>query len=236
LDAAIYACLTTTFWATARIGETTVPTLTSFDHNVHVKPSNVSKETDRQGLSQTAFFIPCTKSAPQGESIAWAKQDGDADLEAALENHFNVNIPPQEGHLFTYKWKNSHHPLTRTAFLKRIKLAADTADLEKLQGHGICIGSTLEYLLRGIPFDIVKVKGHWPGASELRHLHRISSSARANSSAIHASHSYGTGRIHTLHNSPGALKIQVSTVLTTRVWVSSLARCVAASAKRHLSL
>jgi hypothetical protein len=73
LDAAVYACLTTTFWATACVGKTTVPTLTSFDCNTHIKPSNVSKETDRQGLSQTAFFIPRTKSAPQGESITWAK-------------------------------------------------------------------------------------------------------------------------------------------------------------------
>ena len=29
------------------------------------------------------------------------------------------------------------------------------------QGHGICIGSTLEYLLRRVPFDVMKVKGHW---------------------------------------------------------------------------
>ncbi|TEB31909.1 hypothetical protein FA13DRAFT_1628746, partial [Coprinellus micaceus] len=28
-------------------------------------------------------------------------------------------------------------------------------------GHGIRIGPTLEYLLRGVPFDVMKVKGWW---------------------------------------------------------------------------
>ena len=27
--------------------------------------------------------------------------------------------------------------------------------------HRICIGATLEYLLRGVPFDAMKVKGRW---------------------------------------------------------------------------
>ena len=30
-----------------------------------------------------------------------------------------------------------------------------------MQGHGIRIRSTLEYLLRGVPFDVMKVKGRW---------------------------------------------------------------------------
>ena len=30
-----------------------------------------------------------------------------------------------------------------------------------MHGHGIRIGATLEYLLRGIPFDVMKVKGRW---------------------------------------------------------------------------
>jgi hypothetical protein len=40
-----------------------------------------------------------------------------------------------------------------------------TAGREPLQGHGIRIGSTLEYLLRSVPFDVMKAMGQWAGDS-----------------------------------------------------------------------
>ena len=60
---------------------------------------------------------------------------------------------------------NGLRPLTRTEFLKRINVAAAELGIESLKGHGICIGATLEYLLRGVPFDIVKSIGRWAGDS-----------------------------------------------------------------------
>lgn len=41
-----------------------------------------------------------------------------------------------------------------------------------MQGHGIRIGSTLEYLLRNVPFDMVKVKGRWASNAFLVYLRR----------------------------------------------------------------
>jgi hypothetical protein len=35
------------------------------------------------------------------------------------------------------------------------------AGLERIHEHGIRIRATLEYLLRGVPFDVMKVKGRW---------------------------------------------------------------------------
>lgn len=35
------------------------------------------------------------------------------------------------------------------------------AGLDPLQGHAIRIGATLEYLLRNVPFDVVKTMGRW---------------------------------------------------------------------------
>ena len=40
-DAAVLTCLTTAFWGTARLGEVTVKTPTTFDPNIHVKVSDV---------------------------------------------------------------------------------------------------------------------------------------------------------------------------------------------------
>jgi hypothetical protein len=161
LDAAVFACLTTTFWGSARVGETTVQRLDSFSADIHVKRSDVKIVHDRNGLKQIELFIPRTKSAPAGESISWAAQHGPSDPEAAFNNHLRINNPHEHIALFSYRHKNVFRPLTRRTFLNRIKQAALAAGLEAPQGHGIRIGSTLEYLLRGTPFDVVKVKGRW---------------------------------------------------------------------------
>lgn len=83
------------------------------------------------------------------------------DPNTMLAHHLQVNNPPQEGHLFTYRHKNRYRPLTKTKFLAELARATCAAGLEPLRGHGIRIGSTLEYLLRGVPFDVMKVKGCW---------------------------------------------------------------------------
>ena len=50
--------------------------------------------------------------------------------------------------------------------------AALGCHLDPLQGHGIRIGSTLEYLLRGVPFEVVKVKGRWASDAFLLYLRK----------------------------------------------------------------
>jgi hypothetical protein len=117
-DIAVFACHTTTFWETARLGETIVKTLNSFDLLTHTKPSDVKIVQDCLGLSQTEILIPHTKSAPHGETISWAKQSRPADPEAALQAHILHNTSPINGHLFVYRWKGTYCPLTKSAFLK----------------------------------------------------------------------------------------------------------------------
>ncbi|KDQ52909.1 hypothetical protein JAAARDRAFT_137970 [Jaapia argillacea MUCL 33604] len=161
LDAAVYACLTTTFYTAARVGEFTVRRLDAFDPTIHVKPSDKRQDQDRNGLTTTTFHLPRTKSSLDGEDVYWARQDGPTDPEAAWAKHQEVNQPPADGHLFAYRFKEGYRPMTKTKFLERLRAAAREAGLEPLQGHGIRIGSTLEYLLRGLPFDVVKAKGRW---------------------------------------------------------------------------
>ncbi|KAJ7124801.1 hypothetical protein C8R43DRAFT_1135482 [Mycena crocata] len=127
LHAAVYSCLTTTFWCAGRVGEFTIKTLPSFDPNKHVKPSDVVKVTDRNGLEMTEFGLPTTKSAPQGEKVSWARQDGPADPEAALKNHLLVNDPPPDGPLFAYKDGRKHKPLTKSKFLQILSAAIKQA-------------------------------------------------------------------------------------------------------------
>ena len=162
-DVAIHACLTTAFWGTARLGEVTVPKLDGFNPSIHVKTSDVQHNVrDRNNLEETVIFIPWTKVAKEkGEKIFWAKQEGIVDPRAALENHLRINNPPTDSHLFSFKFENTMRPMTKYIFLTRINQIVAKKGLPKLPGHGIRIGSTLEYLLRGIPFDVVKAKGRW---------------------------------------------------------------------------
>ena len=98
----------------------------------------------------------------EGESLYWAKQDGASDPEDALQRQLVFNNPPVNFHLFGYS--NSQGvltPLTKKTFTARVLKAASVAGLPRIKGHSIRIGSTLEYLLRGLPFDVMKVKGRW---------------------------------------------------------------------------
>lgn len=162
LDAAIAACLCIAFFAVARLGEVTVPTLASFDPRIHPTRANMRLDQDRNGLRVTVCRLPSTKTArAQGEDIYWSQQNGSWDPEARLRKHLEVNDAPAQAHLFAYRFGDKWRPLTRKAFLDRIKDAAKSANLPPLQGHGIRIGGTLEHLLRGVPFDVVKAIGRW---------------------------------------------------------------------------
>ena len=172
LDASIFACLSTCFFATGRVGEFTVPKLDGFNPEAHVSKAGVSYDQSRDGQRVTVLRIPRTKVVPQGEDVCWAKQDGLVDPDAALAHHLEVNTPPDDAHLFAYRHKSGHRPLTKSKFISELAKAARAAGLEPLQGHGIQIGSTLEYLLRGVPFDVMKVKGRWSSDAFILYLRK----------------------------------------------------------------
>ncbi|KAG2056680.1 hypothetical protein BDR06DRAFT_1040411, partial [Suillus hirtellus] len=64
-----------------------------------------------------------------------------------------------------------YHPLTKTKFIAHLMEAAKNAGLEPLQGHTIRIGAMLEYLLKNIPFDVVKTMGCWASNVFQLYLH-----------------------------------------------------------------
>jgi len=176
LDAAVFACLTTTFFTAARLGEFTVKNLSSFDAETHIKLADVQHNVkDRSGNKVTTFHIPQTKIVPKekgGETVFWAQQDGPADPRAALANHLEVNQPPQVAHLFAYRHNTTYRPLTKAIFLARLKKALRDADRPIKHGHSIRIGATLEYLLRGVPFEAMKSIGRWSSDSFSRYLRK----------------------------------------------------------------
>lgn len=96
-----------------------------------------------------------------GEDVYWAEQSGQADPKAALQQHLAIKNPPPSAHLFRWCHPRGLRLLTRGEFLKCLQAAGDRLGLEGLKGHGIRIGRTLKYLLRGVSFKSVKAMGRW---------------------------------------------------------------------------
>ena len=89
-----------------------------------------------------------------------------------MSNHCSINNPTHNDHLFTYHHNNCLHPLTKPAFIKQIAMAARSAGVEPLQGHGIRIGATLFNLLQGMPFKAMKVMCRWSSNAFIAYLRK----------------------------------------------------------------
>lgn len=173
LHIAVRSAAATIFFSAARSGEFLQKTLNSFDPRLHVKPSDVSKKVDRQGHSVTSVHLPVTKTAPQGEDVAWGPdQQLDIDPDTLLAEHMRVNKPAPNGPLFVWRHKNGIRPLTKSEFMKCINATAADLGMEHLQGHGLRIGATLEYLLRGLSFETVKAIGRWSSDAFVLYLRK----------------------------------------------------------------
>jgi hypothetical protein len=85
------------------------------------------------------------------------------------------NAPLADGPLFVYRNEPDTTgcqwlPMTRSAFLARLKAVCDELEVVAPNGHSLRIGGTLEYLLCNIAFDVVKTMGRWSSNAFQMHL------------------------------------------------------------------
>lgn len=170
LDAAVYACLVTLFFTLTRLGELTVRSLSAFDPALHTTVSDVRFAENRHSLKVTVIRLPRSKMLLTGEDLYFAPQTGEVDPQRELEAHLRINAPTSQSALFSWRHQTGLRPLTRSEFLWHLDTASTTSGLEGLKGHRIRIGGTLEYLLRGVPFETVKSMGCWSGDVFLGYL------------------------------------------------------------------
>ncbi|EGN93851.1 hypothetical protein SERLA73DRAFT_63234 [Serpula lacrymans var. lacrymans S7.3] len=104
LDAAFFACLTTTFYTASRLGEFTIPSINQFDSNRHATIDGVSEVTNRNGFRVKAFILPITKTEKEPMSVSWVTQQGLSDPEEGWLNHIKINNPDSSDHVFAYRW------------------------------------------------------------------------------------------------------------------------------------
>jgi hypothetical protein len=148
----------------------TVRSLAAFQPSIHVKACNIHHNEDCHGLKVTMLHLPRTKVSTQGEDIYFAAQPGDFDPLHTLANHLWINNPPPLAHLFSWCHRGGLHPLTRSEFLRALERASIKLGIEPLKGHGLRIRGTLEYLLHGLSFEMVKVMGRWAGDAFIGYL------------------------------------------------------------------
>lgn len=172
LHAAVFACLTTAFYSIARIGKFTVPSLNSFDQQHHIRVCDWRYDSDCHSFCVAIFHLPRTKTALLGEDVYWAAQSGPSDPEAALSNHLSVNQPLATAALFSWRHHTGMHPLTRNELVKCLQSSSDKLGLGSLKAHGLQIGGTLEYLLRGVPFENVKTMCRWSSDTFVLYLRK----------------------------------------------------------------
>ena len=169
----IYVCMVIVFYSIAHLGEFTVTAITKFDPTKHITHQTVLFLKDQHELPVIKFTLPSTKCAPDGKDVQCTPQRGCiSDPESALRKHFHINPAPPNAHLFAWKHpKNSLCLLSKTQFISQITPIIKQCSLADLKGHSLRIGRTLFYLLKDIPFDIVKVMGRWVGKVFTLYLH-----------------------------------------------------------------
>ena len=142
-----------------------VPAINKYDPAKYTSRADFSIVTNHQGLPVMKFHFPHTKTSPNGEDAHCAPHDNTllTDPKLALENHSRVNPADPAEHLFMWRHPTKGlHPLSKKeiiSFIEDIKKC--NPDMPDFKGHSLRIGGTLFYLLKGVPFDIVKTLGHW---------------------------------------------------------------------------
>ncbi|OAX34746.1 hypothetical protein K503DRAFT_774216, partial [Rhizopogon vinicolor AM-OR11-026] len=69
------------------------------------------------------------------EDVSFAQQSGSSDPEQAPLHHLGIN-ESSSGGAFADHFKNGHYPLTKQKLIAHLALAARTAGMNPLQGHG----------------------------------------------------------------------------------------------------
>ncbi|KIJ42866.1 hypothetical protein M422DRAFT_170578 [Sphaerobolus stellatus SS14] len=172
LDIAVKAALVTTFWTMARTGEFVTPDLQSKDPARFISRGGLSQRRDRNNLPVLVFSLPSIKTSPSGEDVYCSHQHGPSGPYVALVAHFRLNNPPLHTPLFAWHHPHGLRPLMHSAFTKCVDTALTVAGLPKMQYHGLQISSIPEYLLRGLPLDVVKTMGRWSSNSFSIYLRR----------------------------------------------------------------
>ncbi|KAG2368454.1 hypothetical protein BDR07DRAFT_1448299 [Suillus spraguei] len=129
--------------------------------------------------STNSFDICCLVAATCAtwgqlcEDVILCHQRDASDPICALERHLEVNCSDINLPLFCFYSSSGLRCLTRKNFLARCNSIWASSGLATSSGHSFRIGGTTEFLLAGVPPDVVKALGHWSSNSFFRYWHSL---------------------------------------------------------------
>lgn len=163
-DCAVYATATTAFWGLCRLGELTIPSLTTFDSTRHISRRTHMESKSVPDRGRSIFFrIPWSKTTHHmGAQIMLVEESHCTDPLMALDHHILVNaaVPSSHG-LFSYMEQGTPKYMTRAHFLDRCTQTWLDAGLPPIHNPSFRMGGAVEHLRRGLSLDYLQVQGRW---------------------------------------------------------------------------
>ena len=187
-DAAVAACATTAFWGQSRLGELLARSQSCF--STTSTPARANLHCSKNDKSSYILHIPRTKTSHRGENIILVQQSGITDSIYLLMRHLKINTLNPLYPLFCYHSSTGLRVLTKRSFLGRCNTIWLSQGYPSVTGHSFRIGGTTEFLLAGVPPDVVKTMGRWKSDSFLRYwrcLEKVAPLYAKNKCSTHAS-------------------------------------------------
>ena len=165
-DAACYAAALSAFFGLARLGELTVPSVTSFDSKIHATVNDLVFGSDQAGRNYAKINLPAAKTddpnSTEMQSLYLTCQQNTLNPLEALRNHRRINAAPDNASLFAYRTSDGNfRPLTKSAFLNRLQSVWEAAGIVGLFGHSFRIGGASFFLAKGVSVEMVRLLGRW---------------------------------------------------------------------------
>lgn len=167
-DICCLAATTCATWGQLRLGEILSQWECSFLDS-HI-PCRLDLAPPLNSNGSRKLHLPFTKvKKTQGEYVIICHQRDASDPIGALDHHLKVNCPDANLPLFCFYSASGLRCLTCKNFLAQCNSIWSDAALATSSGHSFRIGGTTEFLLSGVPPDVVKVLGRWSSNSFLRY-------------------------------------------------------------------
>jgi hypothetical protein len=165
----LWATACTCFFGFLRSGEATVPTVTSYDADVHLSVRNVAVDS-QTSPTRVLVCIKTSKTDPlrQGVTVCLGKTGLELCPVAALPSSIAMR-GTAPGPLFHY---DSGQPLTRNALVGEIceALQAVGFNAAHYAGHNFQIEAATTAAAAGVEDGLIKILGRWQSAAYIQYI------------------------------------------------------------------
>lgn len=165
----LWAACCTCFFGFLRSGEVTVPSMNSYDKDIHLSVGDVLLVSPQSPVA-VQVFIKASKTDPfrKGVKVYLGSTSNSLCPVAAVAAYMAVR-GMKPGPFFKFK---DGKPLSRESLVKRIReaLAASGFDATQYSGHSFRIGAATTAAAVGIEDSLIKTLGRWESSAYLLYV------------------------------------------------------------------